>query len=188
MNKKLLIIGICSIFLIGLVCAYVPDPFGDYDKDSVLNRDDNCYFVWNPLQIDSDGDGIGDVCDPSPFEHEDNPEIPDDEDNGDDDGQDDEDNNENNTSNVEEHNSIKLVYCGDGRWGENCAYRLNVYSLNSAAKNMPESGAVENEEIIKLEKESGSYIGFPGFVIFVFVFVLIIFLILLALVIRQLGR
>ena len=36
----------------------------DYDNDGVLNGDDNCIEVYNPGQEDSDGDLIGDVCDP----------------------------------------------------------------------------------------------------------------------------
>jgi gliding motility-associated-like protein len=38
------------------------DPF-DYDLDTVLNENDNCVFVANTDQTDTDGDGFGDVCD-----------------------------------------------------------------------------------------------------------------------------
>ena len=38
--------------------------YTDYDNDGVLNGDDNCIEVYNPGQEDSDGDLIGDVCDP----------------------------------------------------------------------------------------------------------------------------
>ena len=36
----------------------------DIDDDGVLNADDNCIDIFNPGQEDSDGDLIGDVCDP----------------------------------------------------------------------------------------------------------------------------
>ncbi len=36
---------------------------GDYDDDAVADVDDNCPDVYNPDQFDSDGDGVGDLCD-----------------------------------------------------------------------------------------------------------------------------
>lgn len=39
----------------------------DFDKDGVPDVQDNCPKVKNPDQKDSDGDGIGDACDPYPF-------------------------------------------------------------------------------------------------------------------------
>ena len=38
----------------------------DDDGDGVPNAVDNCYFTPNPDQADSDGDGVGDLCDPNP--------------------------------------------------------------------------------------------------------------------------
>ena len=35
----------------------------DSDGDGVLDDVDNCPKIWNPDQIDTDGDGFGDVCD-----------------------------------------------------------------------------------------------------------------------------
>lgn len=36
---------------------------GDMDQDGILDDVDNCPDVWNPTQIDTDGDGVGDACD-----------------------------------------------------------------------------------------------------------------------------
>ncbi len=45
-------------------CDVCPqDPENDADGDGVCELDDNCEVVWNPSQIDSDGDSYGDACD-----------------------------------------------------------------------------------------------------------------------------
>jgi hypothetical protein len=49
----------------------------DDDNDGILDVDDNCPLVANANQTDTDGDGLGDVCDPD----DDNDGIPDVEDN-----------------------------------------------------------------------------------------------------------
>jgi len=41
-------------------------PSGDLDGDGVCNTVDNCLSTYNPTQIDVDGDGRGDICDPCP--------------------------------------------------------------------------------------------------------------------------
>ena len=45
----------------------------DMDKDGIQNNVDNCPYVVNPDQLDTDGDKKGDVCDPD----DDNDGVPD---------------------------------------------------------------------------------------------------------------
>jgi hypothetical protein len=42
----------------------LPDPYDDNDGDGINYAEDNCPQSYNPLQIDTDQDGVGDVCDP----------------------------------------------------------------------------------------------------------------------------
>jgi len=42
---------------------FVPIEHIDFDGDEVLNFNDNCVRMSNPLQSDIDGDGVGDECD-----------------------------------------------------------------------------------------------------------------------------
>ena len=42
------------------------DDMADDDGDGVANGVDNCPGIFNAQQIDSDGDGLGDACDPNP--------------------------------------------------------------------------------------------------------------------------
>ena len=41
---------------------------GDADWDNVLDSEDNCAQVYNPMQGDADGDGAGDACDETGYE------------------------------------------------------------------------------------------------------------------------
>ena len=65
----LLVIGIILFSNFVLACCNCNPPIQteDYDSDGILDDDDNCKYVWNPFQEDSDGDGKGNFCDPSPF-------------------------------------------------------------------------------------------------------------------------
>jgi hypothetical protein len=57
----------------------------DSDNDSILDSDDNCYFVANADQVDADGDEVGDACDDDatdgPLGDQDNDSIPNETDN-----------------------------------------------------------------------------------------------------------
>lgn len=46
-------------------CMDPPFP-GDTDFDQINDSVDNCPFVFNPEQADSDNDGIGDLCESRP--------------------------------------------------------------------------------------------------------------------------
>lgn len=42
---------------------YLGDACEDFDKDGVINAEDNCRDIPNRAQVDSDRDTIGDECD-----------------------------------------------------------------------------------------------------------------------------
>src|SRR6266404_7103697 len=61
--KKFILFGSLSfVFAIGLVRFGFSDP--DTDCDGVPDAVDNCPDKWNRNQADTDGDGIGNRCDP----------------------------------------------------------------------------------------------------------------------------
>lgn len=44
-------------------CDVCPnDPLNDPDEDGICNSTDNCPERFNPAQVDSDNDGVGDIC------------------------------------------------------------------------------------------------------------------------------
>jgi hypothetical protein len=50
--------------LIGTACLLIVTPVGcDIDADGIPDGVDNCPSTPNPAQVDSDGDGLGDLCD-----------------------------------------------------------------------------------------------------------------------------
>ncbi len=40
-----------------------PEPLADSESDGVPNVTDNCTLLANPTQLDTDGDGYGNLCD-----------------------------------------------------------------------------------------------------------------------------
>jgi len=56
---------------------YLDNLTEDSDNDGVPDTEDNCQYDYNPDQLDTDGDGQGDACDPD----DDNDGVPDTEDN-----------------------------------------------------------------------------------------------------------
>lgn len=65
---------VLSVLFVGLLVVALPGfaQNADSDGDDVLNEDDNCLVVANADQTDSDEDGIGDACDLTPTNAEDN--------------------------------------------------------------------------------------------------------------------
>ncbi len=66
----------CGLLLPDMAARFIEDDYNrrqdgsycdaDLDGDGVGNCVDNCPSMWNPDQVDGDGDLIGDACDPNP--------------------------------------------------------------------------------------------------------------------------
>lgn len=66
MRHRYIVKGL-MVFALLWACSGQGCPWGfppDADQDGILDPNDNCPAISNQDQADTDGDGIGDACDP----------------------------------------------------------------------------------------------------------------------------
>src|SRR3972149_4152738 len=61
---KLPIVFALPFLMVALIGTVMPPVFADHDSDTIDDAVDNCPDDANPGQEDTDGDSIGDACDP----------------------------------------------------------------------------------------------------------------------------
>ncbi|PIZ51552.1 hypothetical protein COY27_03190 [Candidatus Woesearchaeota archaeon CG_4_10_14_0_2_um_filter_33_13] len=64
---------VCSVDSFTITVLYAgaenPENFLDDDSDTIINKNDNCRYVYNFDQVDIDNDGFGDACDPDQVDY-----------------------------------------------------------------------------------------------------------------------
>jgi len=60
---KVLLVVLGFTLSVSFLSWYVLESFADIDKDGIVDSNDNCPNIPNPVQTDSDGDKTGDACD-----------------------------------------------------------------------------------------------------------------------------
>src|SRR3990170_6776643 len=61
---KLPIVFALPFLMVALIGTVMPPVFADHDGDTIDDAVDNCPDVANEDQADTDGDGVGDACEP----------------------------------------------------------------------------------------------------------------------------
>lgn len=70
MGRRVKVIFVLACVIVQVGCGdglRSEDSSADQDLDGVADDIDNCLLVSNPNQLDSDGDGLGDLCDTSEY-------------------------------------------------------------------------------------------------------------------------